>query len=131
MILRACHTCGKLTPHAHCPAHRHEHRSPSSRETGTRQWQTIRRRILERDGHACTYCGQPADQVDHVKPVSKGGSSSTDQQLVAACRTCNARKGDRPAPQGQGADPLREWTEAGMGAVARAGSPRHGAGVSP
>lgn len=40
----------------------------------------------------CTYCGQPADSIDHIVPVSKGGTGDRDN-LTPACMTCNRRKG--------------------------------------
>lgn len=59
-----------------------------------RQWQEIRDRILSRDEYTCAYCGSDADHVDHIHPISKGGSNE-DDNLTAACATCNISKGDR------------------------------------
>jgi len=53
-----------------------------------------RRAVFARDGHRCQYCGSPAENIDHVVPRSRGGSHSWDN-VVAACRPCNARKEDR------------------------------------
>lgn len=39
----------------------------------------------------CTYCGAPADTLDHIVPIVKGGDSSREN-LTPACRTCNRRK---------------------------------------
>ena len=51
--------------------------------------------VLRRDGHKCRYCGLEASEteltVDHVIPVSLGGADTPDN-LVAACRDCNAGK---------------------------------------
>lgn len=51
--------------------------------------------VLRRDNHACRYCGQMAPDVkltvDHVIPVALGGSDKPDN-LVAACKDCNAGK---------------------------------------
>lgn len=55
-------------------------------------WQTIRRIVLGRDDHTCEYCGAKATHVDHVYPVSRGGSNDLDN-LVAACAPCNMSKG--------------------------------------
>ena len=53
-----------------------------------------RQNIFKRDGHRCQYCGTHEDlTLDHVMPKSRGGKSSWDN-LVAACKRCNARKGD-------------------------------------
>jgi 5-methylcytosine-specific restriction endonuclease McrA len=42
----------------------------------------------------CSYCGQPAESVDHIVPVIAGGSSDWDN-LTAACRQCNSSKRER------------------------------------
>lgn len=54
-------------------------------------WHSIRKRILRRDGGKCRYCGRPADEVDHVVPIARGGSDD-DSNLVAACGKCNREK---------------------------------------
>ena len=62
---------------------------------GTRAWSKIRERILIRDGYCCQYCGsEDATTVDHVLPISKGGTDDPDN-LVAACTRCNYSKGNR------------------------------------
>jgi 5-methylcytosine-specific restriction endonuclease McrA len=57
-----------------------------------------RKNILIRDGHICQYCGEKflsgELELEHVVPRAQGGLS-TWENLVAACRDCNARKGDR------------------------------------
>jgi 5-methylcytosine-specific restriction endonuclease McrA len=50
-----------------------------------------RKAVFLRDGGKCQYCGKPAENVDHVKPRSRGGRHSWDN-VVAACRRCNGRK---------------------------------------
>lgn len=57
-----------------------------------------KRSVLERDGHECRYCGDPADTVDHIIPQSQGGGHDMDN-LVAACEPCNKRKGARTPEQ--------------------------------
>lgn len=53
--------------------------------------------VLERCNFACFYCGLPARQgvvqlqVEHVIPVSQGGSNDP-WNLVAACEPCNSGK---------------------------------------
>jgi hypothetical protein len=47
--------------------------------------------VLARDAYTCYRCGGYADQVDHLTPMSKGGTSTLDN-LRACCRTCNLRK---------------------------------------
>ncbi|MGH9148759.1 MAG: HNH endonuclease [Acidimicrobiales bacterium] len=53
-----------------------------------------RRAVFMRDSHHCQYCGAAADNIDHVVPRSRGGTHTWDN-VVAACRPCNARKEDR------------------------------------
>lgn len=53
-----------------------------------------RKSIFARDGHRCQYCGGAAESIDHVVPRSKGGEHAWEN-VVAACRSCNVRKGDR------------------------------------
>lgn len=50
-----------------------------------------RKLILKRDNHICLYCGQQATTVDHIIPISKGGTDD-DDNLVSACTTCNYGK---------------------------------------
>ncbi|MFQ5556935.1 MAG: HNH endonuclease [Acidimicrobiales bacterium] len=89
----------------------HRYRAPS------------RRAVFVRDRHRCQYCDGAADTVDHVVPRSRGGSHSWDN-VVAACRRCNAVKRDRllgetamrlrhrPLPP-----PPATWVEVAAGAV--------------
>jgi len=53
-----------------------------------------RRAVFARDEHTCKYCGSSAENLDHVVPRSRGGTH-TWENVVAACRRCNTRKGDR------------------------------------
>lgn len=55
-----------------------------------------RRNILERDNHACQYCGYRGDSLtlDHVLPRSRGGDDSWEN-MVTACVRCNVKKGNR------------------------------------
>lgn len=49
--------------------------------------------VLKRDNFTCRYCRSSEDEltIDHVVPVSLGGSDTPDN-LVAACRDCNYGK---------------------------------------
>lgn len=74
--------------------------------------------VLRRDNHTCRYCGGTAPDVvltvDHVMPVSLGGSDKPDN-LVAACKDCNAGKAasnpDAPLLENVRDDALR-WAAA-------------------
>jgi 5-methylcytosine-specific restriction endonuclease McrA len=55
-----------------------------------------RKAVLARDSWTCQYCGtsKPGLTVDHVIPRSRGGQSVWEN-IVAACASCNRRKGNR------------------------------------
>lgn len=64
-------------------------------------WEAQRQRVLERDGWTCVYCSTPIEgpnaTVDHVQPIAlQPGREYRDDELASACRSCNARKGNRP-----------------------------------
>jgi 5-methylcytosine-specific restriction endonuclease McrA len=65
-----------------------------------------------RESGPCVYCGAPAEHVDHVWPLSRGGWER-ESNLVPACKPCNSGKKDRL---------LTEW---------RPGRVAHGVACSP
>lgn len=82
--------------------------------------------VLRRDDHTCRYCGGAAPDVkltvDHVTPVALGGSDSPDN-LVAACRDCNAGKGSTSPDErrvAQVSDDAVRWSAAMKVAAERA-----------
>ena len=67
-------------------------------------WQIVRSIVLERDGHACTYCGAGRQlEGDHIVPLSRGGSNAFFN-LATACRPCNLSKGSKT---------VQEWRASG------------------
>lgn len=52
--------------------------------------------VFERDGAACRYCGETDApfEIDHILPVSRGGSNDPDN-LALACFPCNRAKGSK------------------------------------
>lgn len=53
-----------------------------------------RQNVFKRDSYECQYCGTKTElTLDHVLPRSRKGRSSWTN-LVTACKSCNARKGD-------------------------------------
>lgn len=55
--------------------------------------------IYLRDGMACVYCGAAVEDgatltLDHVHPVSRGGSNDATN-LVTCCSRCNSSRGAR------------------------------------
>jgi 5-methylcytosine-specific restriction endonuclease McrA len=55
-----------------------------------------RKEVLQRDDHSCQYCGKRGGDMtlDHVIPRHRGGQHTWDN-VVAACKGCNHRKGGR------------------------------------
>lgn len=55
-----------------------------------------KRNIYVRDGFKCAYCATRKERlsIDHIIPKSRGGKT-TFENCVAACRTCNLKKGGR------------------------------------
>jgi 5-methylcytosine-specific restriction endonuclease McrA len=101
-VKRRCLDCNALTTGSRCDVHRRAHarqkerRRPTPAQRGyNASWRRLRVEVLERDGWRCAYCGRPAEAVDHVVPASRGGDFYDPDNLVAACRSCNSRKGDR------------------------------------
>src|SRR5437660_11227541 len=58
--------------------------------------QPTRANILLRDDETGQYCGKRSRELtlDHVVPRSRGGQS-TWENLVASCKSCNGKKGNR------------------------------------
>ena len=56
----------------------------------------FRDKVLARDNYTCYYCGNEADQVDHVIPISQAPELVINfDNAVASCRRCNISKGNR------------------------------------
>ena len=56
--------------------------------------------VFRRDNYTCQYCGKRTNNltIDHVIPRSLGGEHAWEN-LVAACPSCNHKKGGRTAKQ--------------------------------
>jgi 5-methylcytosine-specific restriction endonuclease McrA len=65
-----------------------------SKHLSSAAWKRQRLIVLRRDCYICAYCGEAANEVDHVQPRVQGGTDDLDN-LVACCRMCNLRKGKR------------------------------------
>lgn len=59
----------------------------------------VRFRVLQKHGFCCVYCGRNAGEVrleiDHVIPVSQGGTND-EANLTVACFACNRGRGAAP-----------------------------------
>lgn len=62
----------------------------------TGQMAPKRRRIFERDGWKCVYCGSKERlTIDHVLARSRGGDD-LESNLATACHSCNSSKSNKP-----------------------------------
>ena len=74
----------------------HHHRGGINKGKGITlaQWHGI----IKRQKYRCYWCRYKFSvdrlTIDHVTPVSKGGSHD-DSNIVASCKPCNSSKGDR------------------------------------
>ena len=50
-----------------------------------------RKYVMQKDNYRCVYCGNPAQEIDHVIPRHLGGSNMPSN-LAAACTKCNNYK---------------------------------------
>lgn len=64
------------------------------------QLRLSRHSVLARDNYTCQYCGVKGRDltIDHVVPRWAGGPQ-TWENLVACCRRCNLKKGDKTPQQ--------------------------------
>lgn len=90
----------------------------------------LRTKILMRDRYTCQYCDHrfaPHDlTLDHIQPRSRGGRS-TPENLAAACKRCNNRKGDRTPAEARmplKADPAALMYDLNLAALAIAAESR-------
>ena len=65
---------------------------------GSRKVALTKKNLLIRDGFKCAYCARSLSQssctVDHIVPARLGGRKRW-QNIVVACKPCNAKKADR------------------------------------
>lgn len=75
--------------------------APKFRRSPGRSMQSHREWLLEQYGPICAYCGRriAADEtvtLDHVRPRKGQTAYDRPDNLVIACRDCNAQKADMP-----------------------------------
>lgn len=99
--------CTEVVPagQRHCEDHKREPwrtMAPTASAVASNDpnWPTIRRRILEHDGHRCQLrgprCVVVATHVDHIIEAADGGDNS-DGNLQAACEPCHRSKTGKDA----------------------------------
>ena len=67
---------------------------------GVRSETYSRLTIMARWHNRCVYCDRPAEHLDHVQPLSRGGED-IESNIVPACARCNLSKSDKT---------LAEWS---------------------
>lgn len=72
-----------------------------AREANVQHMPYSRAEIFTRWGNLCCYCDAPAEHLDHVIALSRGGADAA-HNLVPACAPCNLSKGARS---------LAEWVQ--------------------
>ncbi len=93
---------------AHAQAYEHKYNTQTRNRTEgkreqynfyrTKQWQDLRRMVLNRDSFLCRYCQQqgmvrPGNTVDHTIPYEFDPSLATSSDnLVTVCRECHRLK---------------------------------------
>ena len=63
----------------------------SNKKYNTAEYKTNRRIVLEASGYTCHYCKGPANEADHIIPVSHGGGNEIDN-LLPCCKSCNSTR---------------------------------------
>jgi len=65
-----------------------------------RRWRKCRRAFLHRNP-ACSAdgCDHPASEVDHITPITEGGSVLDFANLQALCKSCHSKKTRRDQRQ--------------------------------
>ena len=89
---------GRASNGRYCEAHasrlkadRKPDTRPSPSQRGYDQkWRRIRAQFLKAHPF-CADCNEPANEVDHIIPIAKGGSNQWDN-LQPMCKSCHSRK---------------------------------------
>lgn len=77
-----------------CALHKRRYRARRRAADGFCSREQLEARI-EFYGARCYLCREPFEAIDHVIPVSRGGSE-WPANLRPVCKSCNSRKGTRP-----------------------------------
>jgi len=97
-MLRPCIKCGKVGKAARCAEclDSNARDRPSATERGYgASWRRLSRKLREQQPW-CSQCGTPSDlTVDHIIPLSKGGTNDL-ANLRVLCRPCNSSRRSQP-----------------------------------
>ena len=64
-------------------------RTITADKTGKKDWKQIRLKILERDDHACQYCGFKSDKWQIVHHIDGNPNNNRQSNLMVVCQMCN------------------------------------------
>ena len=59
---------------------------------GNKKWLRVRKTILDENNWKCRVCGKYGNEVDHKKPICRGGEEYERSNLQVLCRGCHIRK---------------------------------------
>jgi hypothetical protein len=78
----------------------------NSKQRNQKEFKHNRLKVLDNGNAVCHWCGvNQATEADHLEPTDNGGTNAIDN-LVPACKPCNARRGQQYAQQKQRAKTL-------------------------
>ena len=73
------------------------------RKLDRKRWGAVRRLVLIRDRYRCRKCGKAGQlEVDHIRPLSKGGEPWDFDNLQTLCRGCHIAKTRAEQPKQPG-----------------------------
>lgn len=62
---------------------------------GNRAWAKVRKQVLDEENWKCSVCKKWGNEVDHIKPIFRGGAEYERDNLQAICRGCHIDKSRR------------------------------------
>lgn len=108
-----CNKCGKMDNNRRNKIKNNKKRYKRMRTNGKIEWTISLNRLVKRDNGICKICGKPIDvndfivdskgtiicgedypSIDHILPISKGGTH-TWNNIQLAHRGCNSKKNDK------------------------------------
>ncbi|WP_082867003.1 HNH endonuclease signature motif containing protein [Paenibacillus elgii] len=100
---KVCKRCGKEKPLVSFPIMRKKKngkvfrrghcRSCSSYGTGNNIKREIKQKVKSEANYLCFHCGGFGDTIDHIVPVSMGGTNYY-KNLICSCKECNSKRGN-------------------------------------